>query len=286
MGEAELENGGEQEGECSCGRAVVEGQEAVQCDWCNGWFHRECAGVAMSDFEVMGKAKCVKWFCLTCDREMIGMRGQVENLRKENEILRQENAKLMGMLERLEIKVDDLKDTLKAEIKAEIKEEIRGEIGNEFQEDIRDQEEKRKRERNIIISNLKEGEEEREDMAKCRELFSQVVEREVKIERVVRIGGKVAGGNPRLALVTVGDVAAKWNIIRNNKKLSKCSREEYQKVYINPDLTQRERVQDKKLRDELRARRGRGEEGWFIKRGELCRRNFTGERRERRGYNS
>ena len=46
-------------------------------------------------------------------------------------------------------------------------------------------------------------------MAKCRELFSQVVEREVKIERVVRIGGKVAGGNPRPILVTVGDVAAK-----------------------------------------------------------------------------
>ena len=105
----------------------------------------------MSDFEVMGKAKCVKWFCLTCDREMMGMRGQVENLRKENELLKEENVKLIGMLERLEMKVDGLKDTLKAEIKAE----IRGEIGKEFQEDFRNQEEKRKKERNIVISNLK-----------------------------------------------------------------------------------------------------------------------------------
>ena len=118
---------------------------------------------------------------------------------------------------------------------------------------------RKKRERNIIISNLKEGEDERKDINKCRELFSHVVgKREVKIERVVRIGGRVVEGNTRLTLVTVGDVAAKWNIIRNNKKLSRCIREEYRKVYINTDLTQRERIQDKKLRDELRTRREGG----------------------------
>ena len=57
----------------------------------------------------------------------------------------------MGMLERLEIKLDGLKDTLKAEIKTEIMEEIGGEIGNVFREDLRDQEEKIKRERNLNL---------------------------------------------------------------------------------------------------------------------------------------
>ena len=51
--EAELRSGREHNGSCRCGKVVVEEQEAVQCDWCNEWFHRKCAGVSESDFEVI-----------------------------------------------------------------------------------------------------------------------------------------------------------------------------------------------------------------------------------------
>ena len=43
----------------------------------------------------------------------------------------------------------------------------------------------------------------------------------------------------------------KWNILRNARKLKDTEVEEFKKVIITPDMTERERKQDKKLRDEL-----------------------------------
>ena len=40
-------------------------------------------------------------------------------------------------------------------------------------------------------------------------------------------------------------------------------------VYIGPDLTRKERLANKDLRDELRARRARGEENIAIRRNEI-----------------
>ena len=47
------------------------------------------------------------------------------------------------------------------------------------------------------------------------------------------------------------------------------------KVMINLDLNREEREAEKKLRNELKEKRDRGEVGWFIKNRKLVKKNFA-----------
>ena len=58
------------------------------------------------------------------------------------------------------------------------------------------------------------------------------------------------------------------------KKCQETEVEEFMKVIITPDMTEKERKQDKEPRDELWENRRAGEKGWYIYRGQLKKRNF------------
>ena len=46
------------------------------------------------------------------------------------------------------------------------------------------------------------------------------------------------------------------------------------KAVLTPEMTLKERADDRELRTELRKRREKGEDYWFIRRGKLCRKVF------------
>ena len=56
--------------------------------------------------------------------------------------------------------------------------------------------------------------------------------------------------------------------------MGKGSDEFISKLRIVPDLTKKERETDKKLKEELKAKRDAGETDWMIKKGKLQRKPF------------
>ena len=90
-----------------------------------------------------------------------------------------------------------------------------------------------------------------EDESFCRRLFREVVQVEdVSMGQVARLGRQQnEGSRPRPLLVKLRNGVEKWNILRNARKLKDTEVEEFKKVIITPDMTEKEIKQDKELRD-------------------------------------
>ena len=89
-----------------------------------------------------------------------------------------------------------------------------------------------------------------------------------KVRRVTRVGAfKSTSARPRLLLVEFSDISIKRLILRQATKLRRSSK--WSDVYISPDLTPKEHSHNKKLRDELKARKNSGEKDIYIKYGKI-----------------
>ena len=90
----------------------------------------------------------------------------------------------------------------------------------------------------------------------------------IKVQRTTCLGSLRSGSSkPRLLLVELEDVSTKRIILKQATKLKKSST--WPNIYISPDLTPKERSQNKLLRDELKLRRSAGEKDLYIKRGKI-----------------
>lgn len=116
---------------------------------------------------------------------------------------------------------------------------------------------------NLIVSGIPEGEgclEERKsaDKEKIETLLGDLDDEwdDDVIEHVHRIGNNVSKG-PRLIRVTCSGESVKKDILRRAKQLRNLP--VHSNVYINPDLTLQQRDENKRLRNEVKARRSQGE---------------------------
>jgi len=67
--------------------------------------------------------------------------------------------------------------------------------------------------------------------------------------------------------VELGDISTKRQLLRQATNLRKST--VWSNIYISPDLTPKERAHNKKLREELKARKDAGEKNIFIKHGKI-----------------
>ena len=88
--------------------------------------------------------------------------------------------------------------------------------------------------------------------------------------KTIRLGKQNDNGKPRPLLVKLSNPAEKWKIISNARNL-KFSNESIRRIGIVPDLDEDERKKEKLLYEKLKEKRDKGESGWFIKKGQLCR---------------
>lgn len=161
------------------------------------------------------------------------------------------------------------------------------EVKEKVLQEIEEDEERKKRQKNLVIYNLaesksKDGHERmKEDESACLSLFRDEVRKEAEIEQVIRLGKREERqgpqgereGRPRPLLVKLTDAKKKWDILKHAKNLKHTTQDRYRKVIIAPDLTRKQQEKDRELRAELKRLREAGEEGWYISRGEL-KRNF------------
>ena len=91
---------------------------------------------------------------------------------------------------------------------------------------------------------------------------------DLSIKTIVRLGKKEEG-RTRLLKVALESVKRKREILTKAKKLREAER--WKKVFVTPDLTPKERQQNKVLREELKRRTEEGEECLVIRRGKITR---------------
>ena len=218
------------------------------------------------------------WYCPDCRGNIGQMKEQNEILSMENAKLREENKKLYERLGVLENKVEDIKNEVKADVMKDMNDTI-----NMFFDKIKENEEKKKRENNLILfsvpeSNKDNGKERQvEDEKICDNIFKGELHYEnYEIKNVMRLGKAVQNqSRPRPILVKLANVYEKGEIIKRAKNLKNATNNVYKKVMISLDLNKEEREAEKKLRNELKEKRDRGEVGWFIKNRKLVKKNFA-----------
>ena len=136
--------------------------------------------------------------------------------------------------------------------------------------------EKQKRKLNLIVHNLPEPasdegqQRKKDDISKITEIFKDVLQVAPKITNAVRIGKK--GDKIRLLKISVETEKEKASILRNAVKLRGDNLLEYQrKIFITPDMTPKERDENKALRAKLSEMNKNGN-NYKIKNGKVVQR--------------
>lgn len=131
---------------------------------------------------------------------------------------------------------------------------------------------KEKRKLNVVVHNLKEplseSFEERawEDARYFEKMIGEAFSLKVACVRSFRVGKKIPG-KERLLIVSLESFGIRQELLRMAPQLR--SSEAYSGIYINPDLTLKEREQGKKLREELAVRKQKGEKNLTIRKGKI-----------------
>ena len=82
-----------------------------------------------------------------------------------------------------------------------------------------------------------------------------------------RLGKQNERGTSRPIKIECETTEQKYMLLKRSKTLAR--HESTREIYIGPDLTRKEMIAGKDLRDELKARRARGEQSIFIRRNEI-----------------
>ena len=148
---------------------------------------------------------------------------------------------------------------------SKLKDNVKTEVSVDFEKivekKLQERDELLKRENNLIFWGVPECSsddiDERRDydchfiMEVCRELgvfYS-------KINQIIRLGKRQPIGpdiKPRGIMVKFADKSKKRVVLRNSSKLKTTANEDYKKVSISRDLTQQQREQDKKSRNDIK----------------------------------
>lgn len=257
-----------------CTKDVRNRDRGLLCEVCDLWYHNGCEKVTVEqyDFLMDEQNEAIAWICRKC-------KGNIKNYATKIDKLVNENKELKERLERLELNNTQAIEQVKEDVKQEIFEEV---------EEWMDRAEKKN---NVIVFNIEEQsydsreEKIQEEQRISVELIKEIginIEKEdiVKVHRIGRYqedqnnSGGVRVRRPRPLLIKLQDVGTKWAIVKNGKKLKDSNKDQLKHAIIVPDQTRKEREINKKLREELQARKDNGEEGWFIKKGKLERRSF------------
>jgi len=257
------------EDDCYCGQCkkqIGKKGKSIACDRCEAWYHLGCADMLSEEFKFLHRSQNnnIKWFCRSCTPVSTDKSSDNDLFAKQETKLNQ----VLAMVRELKAQNEEILKKLNEEkldllVKAHVQEQI----------DTKNEREERKN--NIIIFNLDECEEDgiekerKHDKREVGKLFGKIcpeVEvKEIREENFVRLGRKantkVGSGvqkKNRPIKVVLPEEQSKGKILKKAKNLRGLA--EYSKVGIAPDKTMKERMEDKKLRTELKTRKQNNED--------------------------
>ena len=272
-----------------CGLDIVVGEDSIQCDLCEQWFHSGCQGLddgalkAISDNDLL-------WLCMACKPNLmdvlrIGMKMEAKLEAVEKKIIgafktaapkTEPNNQLGEKIKELEKVVVEIMSKQQTEVEkslqvqkevADSMPKLQSELKKNTQElksTVERKDDKERREVNVIIHNIPESKASDPEARKNYDLKSFcnikeaiLGERNVEVEKIFRLGkkreseGEEDEPKPRLMLVRL---KKKENVEALMNKRWDLRKTTFDNVYISRDLSPEEREVQKKLRDELKAK--------------------------------
>lgn len=271
---------------CSeCNIKFKSGAKKIGCGFCGKWFHAEgCTVINPQLYDMLSKEKQLHWYCKSCneiDPEVLGtvqkcLKDNIEtkknlaDMKKELQDLKQDGS-LKEAVEKIVREVlEEYKDEMVAperqntdsirDIAREVFEENQAEtvetetpslesIRNIARGEVRENNDKKGREANIVISNVDESKEAEAEVTEMLAHLGVTVE----VNGIRRMGREKKPNYNRLIWVRLGSKQERNNVLDAAKKLKDEDR--WKNTYINKDMTEEERKQAYKIRQELKKKR-------------------------------
>lgn len=278
-----------------CGKCILEvknDQPALGCAKCNKWFHIACEKISSKLYLALqeqeeGEENTLPFYCRDCKKQIDAYSKKINELEERIKDLEKRSEpgntpqtmeKMTGVLERVMNRLDQLEEKLrmqdaKMKEREQDKEEIVNEVMRKFEEVRKEEADKERRKNNIVIYNVPESENDSaiNDTQQCDRLIRNKLKLEdYEVVDVVRLGRREEN-KIRPMLVKLGNHHQKWKIMGSARMLKDDPNITYKKMRIVPDMTKKEREENWNLRNELKQKRDAGEQGWYIRRGQLVR---------------
>ena len=276
----------------------------ISCDSCKDWHHRTCTNLSPSAYKVLERADDLMWFCEECKATNEKTPAQIsksldDRMDKLMSVVELMQSQMQTIVASIDSKIDEkierklneklatyaekaAKGTVENQQSDEQKAPIasasnsgRGGEGSSRFSDREELEERRKRERNIVIFGIPEDKSREENLTqdsnRINETLGEVTrgEQPARLESFCRLGKK--GPRPRPLRITMKSVEEKRRVLTNCKRLADSKRECMKKVFLSADLTQHQRDHNRKMRAELKDRKDKGEDV-VIYRGKIVQR--------------
>lgn len=149
-------------------------------------------------------------------------------------------------------------------------------------EEMKEEQEQKLKKNNLVIYRLNESkcqdvvDREKDDKQMCEKIMKDELKVEdVNIVQVIRLGKVRQEDNaPRPLLVKMRDAREKYAVLKVAKNLKRANSESMRRTIIAPDLTKKQREQEKMLRMQLKEKMDNGDYSWYIRNGKLCKKSF------------
>ena len=267
-----------------CKTCHFTGKSNVLCTRCLKYVCSNCSGLTTDMSEMLTNSNLsVHWFCTQCkDPALKAVRTDIEIeekckaycLKFKEEMQREisdEVNKVRKEVNKLNNKIEDMQKNKKED-------DSRSIPSMTTSESFKELEDRAKRKTNLIVMNIPESDSEDiqekkdHDLAEIKKVFNVMDCKDIaaEIKQVTRLGKQQTSGEnkyPRLLKVVLTNEENQKEVIRKSKCLK--SKEGYERVYINRDLTPLELREQKVLREELKKKRNEAgrDERWIIRNG-------------------
>jgi hypothetical protein len=254
-----------------CKKTVGRNDKGLLCEYCSKWHHCECEKILNDEYDfIVKRGRQLHWFCSNCNVKALDVIQIVSTIKEAND-------KLKVDMDSLTKRVDDIAKFNDKEFKANFRQKVRDEVY--------EAKDKEKRVCNIIISGIEELEDidvdddrgigdKDNELEIVQHMINGVLNLpQVTVEKAEGIQPKRSGEERvprtggRLIFATLGNKDMKYRVLDKARDLRK--KEFWNKVFINPDRTAKERTEDRELRDELKRRKEAGEKNLVIRKGQI-----------------
>lgn len=244
-----------------------EDNPSIECFNCKHWSHKKCSKLTDQEFDVIANRNDLQWVCRQCMDEEKEKKSKTDS--KLDMILT-----LIPMIHSMNEKILNIENEMGGK---KLEDKIEEVVDKKIAEAFGEGQEREKRKKNLIITNVKESskanptERKEDDLDSAKNLLQQITDiSEDEILEPTRLGS-VGGNRPRLLRVTLKTEERKKEILRMapKSKINQGKTENRKKHFINADYTPKEREENYKLRMEKKQRTDRGEEDLIIRNGKI-----------------
>lgn len=274
---------------CSGCQEVFDSDEVmlIECERCSNWYCINCVNMEQTEYNLMVKRKDLHWFCSSCEQQALTA------VQIDMDI----ESKCSKYMESVTKRIEDIELSLASKCDISVTEKLaercsklesfvfendnvpKPDVSNKIEESVasavREQKDIESRKCNIVFHNLEELESDdvQERIEYDKEKVLEICEDlgiESESNNIVKINRlrKINDNKSRLLRVSFDKSSIKKSVLEKAPKIREFA-EKYGPVFLSPDLTKKQRILQKSLREELKEKKESGESNWTIKNWKL-----------------